>query len=163
MPDRRAATINTPQRCLARQSRTDNHADAATLDSYPDCRRPPIQIAALHPCRYATKIIVASRCPYRPRSRAAFRSSSTSLGVRYSRGRRAALICRRGGTVPFSMFGSGRRRIGFVLEMRKLGSMTVPFMTILGTVGVYHTQGARLREPRVSCAALYTAASGRDT
>jgi hypothetical protein len=78
------------------------------------------------------KIIVASRCPYRPCSRAAFRSSSTSLGVRYSRGRRAALICRRGGTVPFSMFGSGRRRVGFVLEMRELGSMTVPLMTSSG-------------------------------
>jgi hypothetical protein len=49
MPDRRAATINTTHRCLARQSRTDNHADAATPDSHPDCRCLPIQIAALQP------------------------------------------------------------------------------------------------------------------
>jgi hypothetical protein len=34
---------------LARQSRHDNHANAATPDSYPDCRSFPIQIAALHP------------------------------------------------------------------------------------------------------------------
>src|ERR1700730_16599676 len=47
MPDRRAATINTTHRPLARQSRTDNHANAATPDSHPDCRCLPTQIAAL--------------------------------------------------------------------------------------------------------------------
>ena len=45
-PDRRAATSKTSIP-LARQSRHDDHANAATPDSYPDCRF-PIQIAALH-------------------------------------------------------------------------------------------------------------------
>src|SRR3984893_8908344 len=44
--DRRAATSKTSIP-LARQSRHDNHANAATPDSYPDCRSLPIQIAAL--------------------------------------------------------------------------------------------------------------------
>jgi len=42
----RAATSKTSIP-LARQSRHDDHANAATPDSYPDCRF-PIQIAALH-------------------------------------------------------------------------------------------------------------------
>src|SRR6266496_229166 len=88
------------------------------------------------------KTIVASRCPYRPRSRAAFRSSSTSFGVRYrySRGRRAELSCRGGGTVPFSSWHRSRRA-GFAWETRELAFMTVPFMTLFGTVQLYHNRG----------------------
>ena len=63
------------------------------------------------------------------------------------RDQRAALSRRRGGikTVPFSMFGIDRRQPGFAREMHQFGFMTVPFMTIFGTVEVYHTQ-ARVRD-----------------
>jgi len=38
----------TPDNSLARQSRAEHHAAAATPDSHPDCRRLLIQIAARH-------------------------------------------------------------------------------------------------------------------
>src|SRR4051812_16218652 len=51
--------------------------------------------------------MVASRWPLRPgRERAVFRNDLTSSPVRYSRGRTAALVGRRGATVRFSMVGA---------------------------------------------------------
>src|SRR5918993_4417006 len=51
--------------------------------------------------------MVASRCGLRAptRLRAATRRRLTSSAVRYSRGRRAALATRRGGTFPFTVVG----------------------------------------------------------
>ena len=46
-PNRRAATLKTSI-LLARHSRRDNHANAATPDSHRECRSFPIQIAALY-------------------------------------------------------------------------------------------------------------------
>jgi len=77
---------------------------------------------------------VASRGPYRPRSRAAFRSNSTSFGVRYSRGLRSAFLGRVGGTVPFMMFGAARRTTALSFEIREFIFASVPFMVIFGTV-----------------------------
>jgi hypothetical protein len=64
---------------------------------------------ARSPCRYATRIRVASRCPWRP-LRAVLISVSTSDGVRYSRGRKSLLlgrvgVWRRVRTDRFSLFG----------------------------------------------------------
>src|SRR5215218_8847951 len=53
------------------------------------------------------RIRVASRCGLRAptRFRTVSMRSLTSSGVRYSRGRRAALDTRRGGTFPFTVIG----------------------------------------------------------
>src|SRR3954451_6901041 len=52
------------------------------------------------------RVMVASRWPLRPgRERAVFSSSLISSPVRYSRGRTAALVGRRGVIVRFSMVG----------------------------------------------------------
>jgi hypothetical protein len=77
------------------------------------------------PWRNATRIMVASRCPWRPRLRAASLRSSTSLTVRYSRGRRFRLTIRRGGTVPFAAIGACRRLPFLPLFFRVLDRMTV--------------------------------------
>jgi hypothetical protein len=82
--------------------------------------------AGRSPCRNAMRIIVASRCPWRPRLRATSMSSPTSLTVRYSRGRRVALDTRRGGTVPFTAIGVRRRLPLLPLCFLVLDRMTVP-------------------------------------
>ena len=58
----RAATSKTSIP-LARRSRHDDHANAATPDSYPDCRSFPIQIAALQLQRQKT--LWPDNCSYR--------------------------------------------------------------------------------------------------
>jgi hypothetical protein len=58
---------------------------------------------ARRPWRYARSIAVASRAPFRPRFLAASINRSTSASVRYSRGRYAALGCRR--SVRFNAVG----------------------------------------------------------
>src|SRR5664280_2929236 len=84
------------------------------------------------------RIIVASRCPYLPRNRAPSMSFSTSLTVRYSRGRRFAFKSRRGGTVPFTVLGAGLLLLLFVAEIRVFTKGTVPIKALFGTVQVYH-------------------------
>src|SRR4051812_15434076 len=54
--------------------------------------------------------------------------------VRYSRGRRAAFGCRAGGTVPFTVFGTGSPVPCFAWIILALVFMTVPFIAIFGTV-----------------------------
>jgi hypothetical protein len=82
--------------------------------------------AGRSPCRNPMSIIVASRCPYRPRLCAVSMSSSTSLTVRYSRGRRAVLQTRRGGTVLFTAIGARRRPPFLPLCFLVQDRMTVP-------------------------------------
>jgi hypothetical protein len=86
--------------------------DGAPFFTHRTCKRPRPRSTISHrsvrtsagrsPCRNATRIIVISRCPYRPRFRAVPTSSSTSLTVRYSRGLRLTFTTRRGGPVPFT-------------------------------------------------------------
>ena len=65
-------------------------------------------------------------------------SFPTSLKVRYSRGRRFAFKSRRGGTVPFTVFGAGLRFLLFAAEIRVLTKGTVPLKALFGTVQAYH-------------------------
>ena len=68
----------------------------------------------------------------------------TPFGVRYSRGRRSEFGGRRGGTVPFTMFGANRRPTALpFFEFPEAIGTSVPFMTIFGTVEVYHAQRPR--------------------
>ncbi len=66
------------------------------------------------------------RIGYRPRERAPSMSFSTSLAVRYSRGRRFAFKSRRGGTVPFTVFGAALRFLLFAADIRVFTKGTVP-------------------------------------
>jgi hypothetical protein len=53
--------------------------------------------------------------------------SPASLAVRYSRGRRAIYAVKRGGTVPFSVFGARRRFDDFTRKSIALKIGSVPF------------------------------------
>jgi hypothetical protein len=78
------------------------------------------------PCRYASRISVRSRSPWRPTLAEAFSSFSTSSGVRYSLERLDALDCRRGGR---GESGVARDRLPEAFVVRPL-EVTFPFSSI---------------------------------
>src|SRR3712207_8982441 len=75
-------------------------------------------------------IIVASRWGWRApwRFRAVTMRRSASSGVRYSRGRRAALATRRGGTFPFTVLGLSPSFTREPLRLMEPWYPTFPFM-----------------------------------
>jgi hypothetical protein len=91
---------------------------------------------ARSPWRWARGIMAASRCGLRApmRLRAVAMSRSASSGVRYSRGRRAALGRRRGGTFPFTVVGPLPCVTRFPSRLLGAGSRTFPFRDQMRTV-----------------------------
>jgi hypothetical protein len=91
---------------------------------------------ARSPWRWARGIMAASRCGLRApmRLRAVAMSRSASSRVRYSRGRRAALGRRRGGTFPFTVVGPLPCVTRFPSRLLGAGSRTFPFMGDNGKV-----------------------------
>jgi hypothetical protein len=87
--------------------------------------------------------MAASRCGLRApmRLRAVAMSRSASSGVRYSRGRRAALGRRRGGTFPFTVVGPLPCVTRFPSRLLGAGSRTFPFTAEDGKVEVGPLRG----------------------
>src|SRR6516164_9354462 len=83
--------------------------------------------------------MVASRWPYRPRFLAVAISVSTSPGVRYSRGRRSALRCRRGGAAG----SPTTRSVGRFDAGRWRAIPTVPF-SVPGIVSLFRLIAAEI-------------------
>jgi hypothetical protein len=108
----RSRTHRDPSRVKGAVREAPGHgADARSLRHPSPGDRPAttstrVSSAARRPCRYASKIAQASRSPFRPRLRAASIRRSTSVSVKYSRGRYAA-FGRRSGSVRFAVVGGG--------------------------------------------------------
>jgi hypothetical protein len=92
-------------------------------------------LRASHICDQDHRRVV---CPYRPRSRAVLISNSTSLPVRYSRGRRLLYGIKRGGTVPFSVLGLPLRLDNFTRKSIASKTATYPFW-LAGSAGRRNT------------------------
>jgi hypothetical protein len=120
--------------------------------------RPPEgdELAPRSPCRYAIRIIVALRWPWRPVCRAAAMSCSTSSAVRYSRGRRSAFGRRGGGTglrtFSFSLLGAVA---GTRLGARSISSHVLLLSHLLRETAQFGRRCSRLCEHGNDRARMY--------